>query len=47
MRESVSATIVVTLAIALFLCVAVYSYHSLHVFSAPEAKSAAPAIQAR
>lgn len=47
MKESVSATIVVTLAIALFLCVAVYSYQTLHPFSAPEAKSAAPAIQAR
>ncbi len=47
MRESVSATIVVTLALALFLCVAVYSYQTLHIFSAPEAQTAAPAIQAR
>jgi hypothetical protein len=47
MRESVSATIVVTLAIALFLCVAVFSHHALHILSSSDAKTAAPVIQAK
>jgi hypothetical protein len=47
MKESISAMIVVTLAIALFLCAAVFSHNALQVLSSSDTKTEAPATQVK